>query len=187
MHTLQQVLKQKENDDIWSVTPTNTVFEAIQVMADKRARSLLVINGSKLEGIISERLIKRAGFTIDLGLILRRDYAREVSLKGCMSKKALVGEIMSSNVITVAPTDSVQNALKAMTEHDIRHLPVVDNTTVVGVVSIGDLVKDVISVQLANKTPSQSPYEENLFRAQTLVRNEPAKAARIIQTWLANE
>ena len=55
MHTLQQVLKQKENDDIWSVTPTNTVFEAIQVMADKRAGALLVMNGAKLEGIISER------------------------------------------------------------------------------------------------------------------------------------
>ena len=130
MHTLQQVLKQKENDDIWSVTPTNTVFEAIQVMADKRAGALLVMDGTKLEGVISER-----------------DYAREVIIKGRSSKKTLVSEIMSSNVITVAPTDSVQNALKVMTEHHIRHLPIVDNTTVVGVVSIGDLVKDVISMQ----------------------------------------
>jgi len=70
-----------------------------------------------------------------------------VILKGRSSKKTLVGEIMSSNVITVAPTDSVQNALKVMTEHHIRHLPIVDNTTVVGVVSIGDLVKDVIAMQ----------------------------------------
>ncbi len=130
MHTLQQILKQKKNDDIWSVPPTNTVFEAIQVMANKRAGALLVMDGSKLEGIISER-----------------DDAREVLLKGRSSKKTLVGEIMSSNVITVAPTDSVQNALEVMTRHHIRHLPVVDNTTVVGVVSIGDLVKDVISVQ----------------------------------------
>ncbi len=130
MHTLQQVLKQKENDDIWSIPPTNTVFEAIQVMANNRAGALLVMNGVSLEGIISER-----------------DYTREVILKGRSSKNTLVGEIMSSNVITVAPTDSVQNALKVMSEHHIRHLPVVDNTTVVGVVSIGDLVKDVISVQ----------------------------------------
>ena len=130
MHTLQQLLKQKENDDIWSVPPTNTVFEAIQVMADKRAGALLVMDGTKLEGIISER-----------------DYAREVIIKGRSSKKTLVSEIMSSNVITVAPTDSVQNALKVMTEHHIRHLPIVDNTTVVGVVSIGDLVKDVIFMQ----------------------------------------
>ena len=130
MHTLQQVLKQKENDDIWSIPPTNTVFEAIQVMANNRAGALLVMNGVSLEGIISER-----------------DYTREVILKGRSSKNTLVGEIMSSNVITVAPTDSVQNALKVMSEHHIRHLPVVDNTTVVGVVSIGDLVKDEISVQ----------------------------------------
>lgn len=130
MHTLQQILKQKENDDIWSVPPTNTVFEAIQVMADKRAGALLVMDGTKLEGVISER-----------------DYAREVIIKGRSSKKTLVSEIMSSNVITVAPTDSVQNALEVMTEHHIRHLPIVDNTTVVGVVSIGDLVKDVISMQ----------------------------------------
>ena len=130
MHTLQQILKQKENDDIWSVPPTNTVFEAIQVMANKRAGALLVMDGTKLEGVISER-----------------DYAREVIIKGRSSKKTLVSEIMSSNVITVAPTDSVQNALEVMTEHHIRHLPIVDNTTVVGVVSIGDLVKDVISMQ----------------------------------------
>ena len=130
MHTLQQILKQKENADIWSVPPTNTVFEAIQVMADKRAGALLVMDGAKLEGIISER-----------------DYAREVIIKGRSSKKTLVSEIMSSNVITVAPTDSVQNALEVMTEHHIRHLPIVDNTTVVGVVSIGDLVKDVIAMQ----------------------------------------
>jgi len=130
MHTPQQILKQKENDDIWSVPPTNTVFEAIQVMADKRAGALMVMDGTKLEGVISER-----------------DYAREVIIKGRSSKKTLVSEIMSSNVITVAPTDSVQNALEVMTEHHIRHLPIVDNTTVVGVVSIGDLVKDVISMQ----------------------------------------
>ncbi|PCI77149.1 MAG: histidine kinase [SAR86 cluster bacterium] len=130
MHTLQQILNQKESDDIWSVPPTNTVFEAIQVMADKRAGALLVMDGAKLEGIISER-----------------DYAREVILKGRSSKKTLVGEIMSSNVITVAPTDSVQNALEVMTQHRIRHLPIVDDAAVVGVVSIGDLVKDVISEQ----------------------------------------
>jgi len=130
MHTLQQILNQKENNDIWSVPPTNTVFEAIQVMADKRAGALLVMDGVKLEGIISER-----------------DYAREVILKGRSSKKTLVGEIMSTDIISVAPTDSVQNALEVMTEHHIRHLPIVDDTAVVGVVSLGDLVKDVISVQ----------------------------------------
>ena len=130
MHTLQQILNQKENDEIWSVLPTNTVFEAIQLMADKRAGALLVMDGAELEGIISER-----------------DYAREVILKGRGSKKTLVGEIMSADVITVSPADTVQNALELMTEHHIRHLPIVDKTIVIGVVSIGDLVKDVISVQ----------------------------------------
>ena len=99
-------------------------------MADKHAGALLAMAGTKLEGIISER-----------------DYAREVILKGRSSKKTLVSEIMSKKVITVAPTDSVQSALELMTQHHIRHLPIIDDTTVVGVVSIGDLVKDVISVQ----------------------------------------
>lgn len=130
MHTLQQILNQKKTNEIWSVTPTASVFEAIQVMADKRAGALLVMDGAKLEGIISER-----------------DYAREVILKGRSSKKTLVGEIMSAEVITVSPSDSVQNALEVMTEHHIRHLPIMDSEAVAGVVSIGDLVKDVISVQ----------------------------------------
>ena len=130
MHTLQQILNLKESDEIWSVSPTDTVFEAIQVMADKRAGALLVMEGSSLVGIISER-----------------DYAREVILKGRGSKQTLVGEIMSKNVISVTSTSSVQNSLELMTQHHIRHLPVVDDENVVGVVSIGDLVKDVISFQ----------------------------------------
>lgn len=130
MHTLQQILNQKENNEIWSVAVTATVYEAIQVMADKRAGALLVMDGTQLGGIISER-----------------DYAREVILKGRSSKKTLVGEIMSANVITVSTTDSVQHALEVMTEHRIRHLPIMDDKTVAGGVSIGDLVKDVISVQ----------------------------------------
>jgi len=130
MHILQQILNQKETDDIWSVTPTATVFEAIQIMADKRAGALLVMEGSDLKGIISER-----------------DYAREVILKGRGSKKTLVGEIMSAEVISAPSTDSVQSTLQLMTNHHIRHLPIVDDDTVVGVVSLGDLVKDVIAVQ----------------------------------------
>ncbi len=130
MHTLQQILKQKEIDEIWSVRPDTTVFEAIQVMANKRAGALLVMEGQSLKGIISER-----------------DYAREVILKGRGSKQTLVGEIMSSKVISVPSSSSVQAALELMTEYHIRHLPIVDDNSVVGVVSIGDLVKDVISFQ----------------------------------------
>ncbi len=130
MHTLQQILNQKTINDIWSVRPNATVFEAIQEMADKRVGALLVMEGPSLKGIISER-----------------DYAREVILKGRESKKTLVSEIMSSKVISVLPTTSVTSSLEIMTEHNIRHLPIVDNDTVVGMVSVGDLVKDVISLQ----------------------------------------
>ncbi len=130
MHTVQQILNRKESDSIWSVTPDNTVYEAISVMADKRAGALLVMDGDSLAGIISER-----------------DYTRGIILKGRMSKETAVREIMSKNVITVASTDSVEHSLAVMTEHHIRHLPVVDDGKVVGVVSIGDLVKDIISDQ----------------------------------------
>ena len=130
MHTLQQILNQKDVNEIWSVTQTATVFEAIQMMADKRAGALLVMDGPKLKGIISER-----------------DYAREVILKGRSSKNTLVSEIMSKKVISVPSSNTVQNSLQIMTAHRIRHLPIVDDAVVQGVVSIGDLVKDVISFQ----------------------------------------
>lgn len=130
MHTVKQILEQKQFQDVWSIRPDATVFEAIQTMADKRAGALVVMQGPTLVGIISER-----------------DYAREVILKGRLSKQTLVGEIMSNNVVTVPPSFAVDASLAVMTDHHIRHLPVVEDRTVVGVVSIGDLVKDVISDQ----------------------------------------
>lgn len=130
MHTMLQILKKKSSNEIWSVPPDATVFEAIQVMADRRAGALLVMEGAALKGIISER-----------------DYAREVILKGRASRTTLVGEIMSNKVISVPSTHSVQESMTIMTRNHIRHLPIVDNGVVVGVVSIGDLVKDVIDFQ----------------------------------------
>ena len=130
MHTMQQILKNKSSNEIWSVAPDATVFEAIQMMADRRAGALLVMEGSALKGIISER-----------------DYAREVILKGRASRTTLVGEIMSDKVITAPTTYSAQDSMKLMTQYRIRHLPIVENGVVVGVVSIGDLVKDVIDYQ----------------------------------------
>ncbi len=130
MHTVKQILGQKESNEIWSIRPDATVLEAIQVMADKRAGALLVMKGPGLKGIISER-----------------DYAREVILKGRSSKDTLVGEIMSTNLITVPSTQSVDSSLAIMSENHIRHLPIVDDDTVVGVLSLGDLVKDVINDQ----------------------------------------
>jgi CBS domain-containing protein len=129
MHTVKQILGHKERNEIWSIDADATVFEAIQVMADKRVGALLVMEGAALNGIISER-----------------DYAREIILKGRLSKETLVGEIMSSSVITVPSTQSVDASLGIMTQNNhIRHLPIVDDNIVVGVLSLGDLVKDVIS------------------------------------------
>ncbi len=130
MHTVQQILKQKQFDHIWSVAPDDTVFTAIQLMADKHIGAVLVMTDDRLEGILSER-----------------DYAREVILKGRASKETLVGQIMSTDLITVSATDLVRDSLSLMSNHRIRHLPVLDADTVVGIVSIGDLVKDVIDDQ----------------------------------------
>ena len=130
MHTVNQILNQKQINEIWSIGPTASVFEAIQMMADKRCGALLVMTGPELNGIISER-----------------DYAREVILKGRQSRETKVEEIMSAKVLTVPSTESVQSSLALMTDNHIRHLPVVDDGRVAGVLSIGDLVKDIISDQ----------------------------------------
>jgi CBS domain-containing protein len=130
MHTVNQILKQKQINEIWSIGPEATVLEAIQVMADKRAGALIVLEGPQLVGIISER-----------------DYAREVILKGRQSHDTSVSEIMSAKVVTVPSSESVRSSLALMTDNHIRHLPIVDDGRVVGVVSLGDLVKDIISDQ----------------------------------------
>ncbi len=130
MHTVQQILNLKETNEIWSIAPSATVYEAVQALADKRVGALLVMEGDELKGIISER-----------------DYAREVILKGRASKETRVADIMSSNVITVPSTNGVEASLSVMTGNRIRHLPVVDDGYVVGMVSMGDLVKDIISDQ----------------------------------------
>ena len=130
MHTVNQVLNQKEIKEVWHITADNTVYEAILAMASKKVGALLVMKRLTLEGIISER-----------------DYAREVILKGRSSTDTRVAEIMTSNVISVPSSESVESSLAVMTENHIRHLPVVDENKVVGVLSIGDLVKVIISDQ----------------------------------------
>ena len=130
MNTVNQVLNQKEIKEVWHITADNTVYEAIQAMASKKVGALLVMKRLTLEGIISER-----------------DYAREVILKGRSSTDTRVAEIMTSNVISVPSSESVESSLAVMTENHIRHLPVVDENKVVGVLSIGDLVKVIISDQ----------------------------------------
>ena len=115
---------------IFAISPTSPVLDAIQMMAEKSVGALIVMDAQKLVGIVSER-----------------DYARKVILKGRSSKDTPVSEIMSSPVLTVAASDTINHCMKQVTEHRIRHLPVVDGPTVVGVLSIGDLVKAVIDDQ----------------------------------------
>jgi len=113
-----------------SVTPSTTVFEALQRMADHNIGALLVMNGDRLAGIFSER-----------------DYARKVALRGLTSKDTTVGELMTGKVITVGPAWTADQCMALMTEHHIRHLPVVEGDRVLGVVSIGDAVKAVVDEQ----------------------------------------
>ncbi len=116
--------------EIHSIGPDQPVLAAIQLMADKFVGALLVMRGDELLGIVSER-----------------DYARKVILKGRSSSDTPVRDIMTANVITVSPHETVHRCMRLVTDKHIRHLPVVDNGKVVGIVSIGDLVKAVIDDQ----------------------------------------
>ena len=129
MQTVNHLLKVK-GTEIFSVTPQDSVLRAIEVMATRHVGALLVMNQGSLLGIISER-----------------DYARKVILHGRSSAETPVWQIMSSPVITVSPGQTVQDCMHLMTERRVRHLPVVDGGQVVGIVSIGDLVKAVIEEQ----------------------------------------
>lgn len=127
--TIDSVLMLKGHQ-VWSVAPTAMVFEAIQAMSNKGVGALLVMSGGRLDGIVSER-----------------DYARKVILRDRSSKMTQVREIMTSPVLTVTPEDRVEECMRLMTEHRIRHLPVLDRSDVIGIVSIGDLVNWIITTQ----------------------------------------
>ena len=127
--TIGSLLKDKGHQ-VWSIPPDALVYEAIERMAEKKVGALLVMAEGRLLGIVSER-----------------DYARKVTLRGKTSKETTVREIMSSPVIHASPKNTVGECMSVMTDHRIRHIPVVEEGTVVGVLSIGDIVKWIITAQ----------------------------------------
>ena len=129
--TINEILNHK-GGSVWTIAPDATVFEAIQMMSDKNVGALLVTDNQKLVGVISER-----------------DYTRKVFLRGKHSRETKVAEIMSTNLTVTHPREPVEKCLRLMTDKHIRHLPVMDGDKVIGVISIGDLVKHIISCQSA--------------------------------------
>ncbi len=119
-----------KGNEVWSIEPEEPVLRAIQIMADRHVGALPVVRGTELVGVISER-----------------DYARKVILLGRSSAETPVWQIMTSPVITVSPDDTVHACMELMTERRIRHLPVIEKAKLVGIVSIGDLVRSVIDDQ----------------------------------------
>lgn len=127
--TVNQILSQK-GKQVYSVLPTITVYEALVSMSEKNIGAILVVENSILKGILSER-----------------DYARKIALKAKSSKKTLVHEIMVQNVITVKPSDNLDYCMELMYTKKIRHLPVLENDAIIGIISIGDVVKSIIDLQ----------------------------------------
>lgn len=129
MKTVTQLLRGKGHE-ILSVSPETTVFEALKVMAEKNVGALLAVEGDRLVGIFSER-----------------DYARKVILKGKSSKDTPVREVMSCDVLYVRPEQTVEECMALMTDKRVRHLPVLEEGRLVGLISIGDVVKAIIDEQ----------------------------------------
>ncbi|MBA0353073.1 MULTISPECIES: CBS domain-containing protein [Stenotrophomonas] len=129
MTTVRQLLDGK-SPEVHAVAPDAAVIDAIRLMAEKGIGAVLVMDGSRLVGILSER-----------------DYARKIVLRDRSSRDTAVAEIMTAKVVTVSPGEQVEHCLQLVTDYRIRHLPVVEGAQVLGVISIGDLVKSVIDAQ----------------------------------------
>ena len=129
MNSIRQLLE-KKGDNVWATSPDASVYDALLLLAENNIGALLVLQDGELVGIVSER-----------------DYARKVILYGKASVKTPVSEIMTTKVFAVTPQNTIEEAMALMTEKHVRHLPVIDEDNIVGVISIGDLVKSIIAKQ----------------------------------------
>jgi len=129
MGTVRQILEEKGHA-VWSIDPDAAVYDAVALMADKQIGALTVMRDDKLIGLISER-----------------DYARKVILKGRASKDTRVRDIMTTRVVYARPDQTVEECMAVITDQRVRHLPVMDNGRLIGIISIGDLVKSIIAEQ----------------------------------------
>ncbi|TDD78589.1 CBS domain-containing protein [Flavobacterium caseinilyticum] len=127
--TVNQILSSKGNQ-VYSILSTYTVFEALAVMSEKNIGAILIIEDNGLKGILSER-----------------DYARKIVLKAKSSKKVFVHEIMEKNLVTVKQSDNLDYCMELMSVNRVRHLPVIEQDVVIGIISIGDVVKAIIEIQ----------------------------------------
>ncbi len=127
--TVNQILA-KKGKEVYSVPSTITVYEALGVMSEKNIGAILIIEDTVLKGILSER-----------------DYARKIALKAKSSKKTFVYEIMEENVVTVKPSDKLEYCMELMDTKRVRHLPVIENNLIIGIISISDVVKSIIEMQ----------------------------------------
>ena len=130
MKSVAQVLKSKPEQNVETIAPATSVFDAVRLMAEKNIGALLVMEGQTIAGMLTER-----------------DYARKIILMGRSSKETRVRDIMTSPVMYVRPDQTNEECMALMTDNRVRHLPVVDQGKLIGLISIGDLVKDIISEQ----------------------------------------
>ncbi|MBU4423256.1 MULTISPECIES: CBS domain-containing protein [unclassified Acidovorax] len=130
MTAVAEILKSKNDNTVHAIAPGGSVLDALERMADKHIGALLVMEGEAIVGIFTER-----------------DYARKIALMGRTSAVTLVSDVMTADVMYVSPTQTSQECMALMTENRLRHLPVVDGGKLMGLISIGDLVKDIISEQ----------------------------------------
>lgn len=130
MTAVAEILKAKRDATVHTISPDATVLDALRTMADKGIGALLVVQGGRIEGIVTER-----------------DYARKIALAGRSSAQTPVHEVMTRAVVFVEPTQTSEECMQLMTDKRLRHLPVLDGEQLVGMISIGDLVADIISEQ----------------------------------------